>query len=183
MANRLKTMLKVEKNSSNKCYWLNSVDDYNKVFNHQLQNISKDSRKNLLYNLKYLEYLQLQLDELVLDSVIEKMIWKNYIIIAYSVIELIFQEKAGTLDFGKKALDKVIKENSLDLTKEQIDIIQNNRKLRNRVHLLVKSEDVDTDWFAFNKEEYLTMKSMLFSILSSSKVSNTEYHKYIEFLK
>ena len=46
--------------------------------------------KNLGYNLQYLEYLQKQIDELKLSAPLTKMIYKNYLITALSIIETIF---------------------------------------------------------------------------------------------
>lgn len=46
--------------------------------------------KNIAYNIQYLEYLDKQLNELRLTSVLTKMIYKNYIITSMSIIEAIF---------------------------------------------------------------------------------------------
>lgn len=47
-------------------------------------------RKNIAYNLQYLEYLTFQLEELELNSMIINSIYKNYIVIDSSIIEAIF---------------------------------------------------------------------------------------------
>ena len=48
--------------------------------------------KNIVYNLAYLEYLQKQFDELSFtNEIIEKMLFKNYIIVALSIIEALFE--------------------------------------------------------------------------------------------
>jgi hypothetical protein len=44
-------------------------------------------RKNIAYNLQYLEFLYRSLEDLKLSSVIEKQIWKNFIITGCGVIE------------------------------------------------------------------------------------------------
>lgn len=46
-------------------------------------------RKNIAYNLQYLEFLYRSLEDLKLSSVIEKQIWKNFIITGCGVIESI----------------------------------------------------------------------------------------------
>ena len=46
--------------------------------------------KNIAYNIQYLEFLDKQLNELRLTSVLTKMIYKNYIITSMSIIEAIF---------------------------------------------------------------------------------------------
>ena len=52
--------------------------------------MNRELRKNIAYSLQYLQYLQLQLEELNLHSVIEKQLQKTYIITALSIIEGIF---------------------------------------------------------------------------------------------
>lgn len=47
-------------------------------------------RKNIAYSLQYLQYLQLQLDELRLHSVILTQLWKSYIIISMGIVEGLF---------------------------------------------------------------------------------------------
>ena len=47
-------------------------------------------RCNLSYNLQYLEFLQKELDELEVSSVLESMIIKNYVITGMSILEGIF---------------------------------------------------------------------------------------------
>lgn len=46
--------------------------------------------KNIAYNLQYIQYLQKQLDSVYLTDVLERMVCKNYIITAMSIIEAIF---------------------------------------------------------------------------------------------
>lgn len=47
-------------------------------------------RKNIIYSLQYLQYIQLQINELSLHSVITTQLYKSYIIIAMGIIEGIF---------------------------------------------------------------------------------------------
>ncbi|MEZ7591815.1 hypothetical protein O3602_02770 [Streptococcus sp. 27098_8_186] len=71
----------------------NLVNQYKNVISSgYLQNLADEVRSNISYSLQYLEFLQLQLNELNLHSMIEKMIYKNYIIISISVIEAILEE-------------------------------------------------------------------------------------------
>ena len=51
-------------------------------------------RKNIAYNLQYLEYLELQMRELNVSSVIRTMLFKNFIIVATSIIEIAFYHLA-----------------------------------------------------------------------------------------
>lgn len=68
-----------------------SVYQYETEFqNGAYEGLSKEVRKNISYSLQYLEYIQLQFDELKLHSIIKQELWKNYIIISMSIIESIF---------------------------------------------------------------------------------------------
>ena len=58
-------------------------------------------RKNLAYSMQYLEYLEKQLAELTLHSVVEKMVIKTYVITATSVIEGIFTNIVKTNGWWK----------------------------------------------------------------------------------
>lgn len=62
----------------------------NLVSQGSLSGIPKELRKNIAYSLQYLEYIELQLTELTLHSVIITMLYKNYIITGVSIIEGIF---------------------------------------------------------------------------------------------
>lgn len=51
-------------------------------------------RSNIAYNLQYLEYIELQLRELNVSSVIRAMLFKNFIVVAASIIEIVFYHLA-----------------------------------------------------------------------------------------
>lgn len=55
-----------------------------------LCNIPKELKKNIAYSLQYIQYIELQLHELNLHSVIITMLYKNYIITGVSIIEGLF---------------------------------------------------------------------------------------------
>lgn len=52
------------------------------------------SKSNIAYNLQYLEYIELQLKELRVSSVIMAMLYKNFIVVAASIIEIVFYHLA-----------------------------------------------------------------------------------------
>lgn len=56
--------------------------------------LDKHYRSNIAYSLQYLEYLELQLRELNISSVIRAMIYKNFIVVAASIIEIVFYHLA-----------------------------------------------------------------------------------------
>ncbi len=52
--------------------------------------MKRELRKNIIYSLQYLQYIQLQLEELHLHSIIQTQLWKSYIIISMGIIEGVF---------------------------------------------------------------------------------------------
>lgn len=47
-------------------------------------------KKNFAYNMQYIEYLNKQLNDLKLSSVLQTMLYKSYIITSMGIIELLF---------------------------------------------------------------------------------------------
>lgn len=52
--------------------------------------IDYTGRSNIAYNLQYLQYIELQLGELNVTSSIRKLLYKNFIVVAVSILELVF---------------------------------------------------------------------------------------------
>lgn len=112
------------------------------------------------------------------------MIWKQFIITSISIVEVIMIYRTSKKNQDKKKLLKeFIEQNPLNLESEILEKLDGFRKLRNRVHLEVKFEDDDTDWFMFNEEEYKDIKLLLYKMLTSEKMFNKDYHNKVEFLK
>jgi len=181
--NKLKTMLKTEKRHSKERYYVTKVDEFSHVVNSGLFLSSKETKRNIAYSLKYLEFLKIQLDELVLDDVMKKMIWKNFIITSISVIEVIMKDRTNNNKHGKELLNEFREKNPLNLSDNDLNKLDDFRKLRNKVHLEIKYVDDNTDWFKFEEKEYLEMKNLLYNFLTSEKMFNSMYIKNIDFLK
>jgi hypothetical protein len=72
-----------------------SINDYRNDLNHgAFESLNSYYRSNMAYNLQYLEFLELQLRELKLSSVITTMTIKNFIVVAASIIEIAFYHLA-----------------------------------------------------------------------------------------
>ena len=181
--NKLKTMLKSEKLHPAERYYVTKADEFSHVVNSALFLSSKKTKRNIAYSLRYLEFLKIQLDEMVLDDLIKKMIWKNFIITSISIIEVIMQDRTNNNKFGEKLLKEFKEKNPLDLNEKDLNKLDDFRKLRNRVHIEIKYDDDDTDWFMFGEKEYLEMKNLLYNFLTSKKMFNSAYIKNIDFLK
>lgn len=170
-------------------------------------------RKNICYNLQYLEYLTFQYKELELNSAICMSLIKNYVVIGSSIIEAIFywivksnnlyntndlelvyttssnpKKHNGELfvtetnvyrkvakfevDMNYDSLIKKIESKKLlNLNHKAFPYIKKYRQLRNRIHLQISKHDRDTDWWSFSIYDYLTMKYILYSILSDSYIN------------
>lgn len=78
---------------------------------------SEQLRNNIAYNLQYLEYIQKQLDELNLSSVLNKMLCKTYIISGMGIIEGLFTNLLMSKGFWKetvwKRTEKLVSNESL----------------------------------------------------------------------
>lgn len=105
----------LKKNDINGSRWYpKEVSAYrNCLFYGLLANLDHSYRSNIVYSLQYIEYLDIQLAELNLSSVICSMVIKSYIITAASIIEILFFEiakankKINTINWEKvKSEDK-----------------------------------------------------------------------------
>ncbi|MCO4524744.1 hypothetical protein Si107_00042 [Streptococcus infantarius subsp. infantarius] len=193
--------------------------------------MSDEIRRNVGYSLQYLEFLDLQIKELKMSSVIEAMVYKNYVITSVSVIESLLEQiihfnnlqateyyevqkdsidsnefkdidgkykKIRTqilvkLDKPKKVpmkFDDIIKKiksknkknKFLQLEYDEILALDRFRKLRNKVHLS-NVEKSKTNWHEFKESEYITVKFLLYSILSDKSLENEDTQDCISFLK
>lgn len=93
-----KSLLKSAHKKSKDRWYPNSIANYREIFGKLIKkfstnnNISDETEitSNLAYNMQILEYIKLQLDSLVLSSVIQKMLYKSFIITGMSVVEALF---------------------------------------------------------------------------------------------
>lgn len=156
---------------------------------------------NLSYNLQYIEFIEKELKELQPSSVLVKMLQKTYVITAGSIIEGILiniiishgwsKKEPKNISFadGIKIIRKKCEENNIDTgIIDKIDMIRN---LRNKVHLTHKSSEdktsqkenniLDHDYNAFDENIKAETGAVLYTILTSSEVSNNP--GYFDFLK
>jgi len=105
-------------------------------------------RSNFAYNMQYLEYLQKQISELRLSSVLITMLYKTYIIVSIGIIEMLF---AGMLK--AKKLWKTSSYELLLTTKSNQQKYE-NRKLKTEVNIYKQVEPylIDMDFDAMIKK-------------------------------
>lgn len=91
--NSFETLITENRVEYNKRWHPRPVDDFKNVVKQGLlENVNKSILSNIAYNLQYLQYLQLQMDELKLHSIVECLLYKTYIITSMSIIEAIFNQ-------------------------------------------------------------------------------------------
>lgn len=84
-----------EKNIDCSRWYPISVDTYRQDVSQGIfGSLDKHYRSNIAYSLQYLEYIELQLRELNVSSVIRAMLYKNFIVVAASIIEIVFYHLA-----------------------------------------------------------------------------------------
>lgn len=160
--------------------------------------------KNISYNLQYLEFLQKELNELVLSGVIKATIIKTYIITAISILEGLFtyieKEYIGETHSDAPTLYDLI--DKLKAHPQVLNIpddetygkLHEIRKLRNKIHLsklknMNSSKDtedegaviMDHDYNIFDDDQHLLVQSTLYKILTLKVV--TDEPELFDFLK
>ena len=72
------------------------------------EGMNRELRKNIVYSLQYLQFLQLELEEFHLHDVVKKQLIKTYIITAMSIIEGVFHHVVIEKGYQKKLEWKII---------------------------------------------------------------------------
>ncbi|TKB69564.1 MAG: hypothetical protein E8D47_00025 [Nitrospira sp.] len=151
-----------------------SIDRWNEVlncFSYDGNQIlpDKDIRKNIAYNLQYLEYLEQTIEELSLSAVLMRQTYKSYIIVAIGVVESLLyflNTAAGGKEKNFSEILKRLKSTAFFRTDKPLyDDLQRFRKLRNKVHLHELRDDLTTDYASFGDEEFSQMRKTLYKLV------------------
>jgi hypothetical protein len=173
--------------------------------------------------MQYVEYLEKQLEEFKLSSVLFKMTCKAYVISVTSVIELIFyvlirkhdllnicewkevmqlhsnekkhrnkSYKVTTHLFYKvekfeevmifDTLIKKVRDNKLlNMSKENFKLIEELRKLRNKIHIQNGMNTTDHDYLNFSEDDVKVARKVLFEILTAKEIcSNPSVFSFLD---
>lgn len=134
----------------------------------------EDIRKNIAYNLQYLEYIEQTLEELSLSTVLTKQTYKSYIIVAIGVVESLLyflNTAAGGKEKNFSEILKRLKPTAFFRTDKQLyDDLQRFRKLRNKVHLHEFRDDLTTDYASFGDGEFNQMRKTLYKLVKKGKL-------------
>lgn len=122
------------------------VDRFESVFSRgDYDGMSKELRKNIIYSLQYLEFLQMEYEEIHWHDVIGKQIIKTYIIVAMSIVEGIFKHIVCLRGLQKQADWKEID------TPRHTNVFRDNNGIDKKYIIttqmkLVEPEDVQMDF-------------------------------------
>ena len=170
---KMETLL-IENNCKDRWYPTSFNVYYECFMNSKLKDIDKPLRKNIKYTLQFLEYLDVQIEEVYLKGTLEKVVFKEYIINACSIIEasiIYIVDSFGDWGSDKKtfnsAINKIVDQKLLDFDSNFIDQLNSLRILRNHVHLDKYDKNDHTNWYwhEFNEDDYYSMKSIFKSFL------------------
>ena len=133
-------------------------------------------RSNFAYNMQYLEYLQKQISELRLSSVLITMLYKTYIIVAIGIIEMLF---SGALN--AKKLWKTSSYELLLTTKSNSQKYE-DKKLRTEVNVYKQVEPylIDMDFDSMIKKiedrHLLSLEHSIYPKLKNLKKLRNRVH-------
>jgi hypothetical protein len=117
-----KSLLKSENLSYKKRWHPIDICVFNTLLvNGLLKNMEATLRKNISYNLQYLEYIQFQLKELKLPNVVVTMLFKSFIITGVSIIEAIFYhllKSNGLWNQKEWEIEKIVASNPIQFLTE-----------------------------------------------------------------
>lgn len=144
-----------------------------------LKDIDEPICRNVAYNLQYLQYIDLQMKELKLHSVIYSMLCKTFIITSMSIIEAIFyyilknnnQNKTSNMEliFSTKSNKKKYEEDELIVETNVYKIVEPKRVEMSLDSMIKKME----------KKGYLDLKHNYFPYLKHFKDLRNKIHIHI----
>lgn len=184
-------------------------------------------RRNIAYNLQYLEYLEQTFSQLRISNVLITQTWKIFILVGCGIVESLlkyllirhgnYSKDDWELDFVAKGNERKIEGKSIKidshvyrklnhpkLSQMNFDsmikkakskrVLGSNREvylklnrlrdLRNRVHLQKIQHPTDTDWNAFNLDDFKNMAQVLHAVFTSNifrpSAEQRDYFSYLE---
>lgn len=145
---------------------------------------------NIAYNMQYIEFLEKELQELELSSVLTSMLCKTYVITATSIIEgllLNLTHRKGwktsrTLTF-KDIIETIEKRYMLqeNPNTQILETLTEIKDLRNHIHLAKNTSITDHDYNNFDNTTKRKTGKLLYEILISTEISNkTDIFNFLE---
>jgi hypothetical protein len=149
--------------------WQAALAEYKVGANQLIPDL--DLRRNLAYNLQFVEYLQQTLKELSLSAVLTTQTYKSYIIFAGGIVESLLyflnQAKGGTDKKFVNVINRLKTNSVLGADADTYSDLDWVRQMRNKVHLQELKDDLGTDYLAFNAVEFERMKKILKKLIAA----------------
>ena len=156
------------------------VEDYFKLIKRGiLKDMNKELCSNIVYNLQYLEYIDFQLKELRLHSMIEVGLYKTFIITTISIIEVIFYYILKSNNKYRTTNKDLILKTTSNKTK------YNNDEVVVETHLykIIESKEIEMPFGAMIKKietgKYLDLKHEYFPYLKHFRDLRNLIHLHI----
>lgn len=165
------------KNKAPKHWYPTSVDQYKASI--KISNQTPDEKRmcsNFAYSMQYIEYIEKQLNELNLSSILITMLYKSYIITGMSIIELLFVYLLKSKGFWNQTeWDEYaeFKANSKEINGE---IIKAETKLFKKVPLHDMRMDLDSMIKKIEKKRILTIDHSVFPALKKLRELRNRVH-------
>jgi hypothetical protein len=145
-------------------------------------------RRNIAYNLQYVEYLEQTLRELSLSGVLEGQTIKSHVIVSVSVVECLLFHLNRVRGGREKKLFYILKRITelrlLGKAQKKYDELDRFRELRNKIHIHTLGDLFGTDYQSFRRNEFREMRRILYEITTSSALGLTEQQAQpFEFLR
>lgn len=145
-------------------------------------------RRNIAYNLQYVEYLEQTLRELSLSDVLEGQTIKSHVIVSVSLVEcLLFhlnRVAGGKQEKLYGIIDNISRLRLLGEAQKRYDDLNRFRDLRNKIHINKPRDALGTDYQSFRRNELREMRSLLYDTATSSALGLTKPQaKPFEFLR
>ena len=136
----------------------------------------KRMNSNFAYSMQYLEYIEKQIDELIVPSVIRTMLYKSYIITGMGIIELIFVyllKKNGEWNQTEWIEYGDLKSNSKILNGETIKV---ETKLYKKVDKYDMRMELDSMIKKIEKKHILSINHEIFPVLKILRQLRNRVH-------
>ena len=171
----METLLK--KNKDLNRWYPQSIDNYKrsiKIPNNTPEN--KLLNSNFSYSMQYIEYIEKQIDELNLSSVLITMLYKNYIITGMSIIELLFVYLLKSNGFWNQTEWEEYAEIKSNPKEVNGEIIKAETRLYKRVtsHDIIMS--LDSMIKKVEKKNILTVQHEIFPVLKQLRELRNRVH-------
>lgn len=167
----------IRKNRSSSRWCPQSVDKYRGSINIPYDSPEhKRLKNNFAYNMQYIEYLEKQIEELNLTSVLTKMLYKSYIITGMGIIELLFVYILKANDYWKKTEWESVSQFVSNSKEIEGNIIKTETQILKKVSPHDMRMDLDSMIKSVEKKNILSINHNVFPALKKLRELRNRVH-------